>query len=297
MNLRQLRTLAAFLEHSSFSAVGKSVLLSHSAISVQMQQLESELETSLFDRRSRPPRLTDSGKQIATLAVEVNNLIDTIRTVAAGHTVAGTISIGFVPTTLRTVLPKVLNQLRAQYPQLRVSVKSGLSGELAAMVIQRQIDYALLTSPIVEMPELSITEIALEPLYVIAPLSQAGVANDAELARSMPFVAFNKKTWLGRQIATRLQSRRIVVDEMMEVDSLDVIEELVADGFGVSIVPQRLETRRLSEDLLRIPFCQPTESRKLVLVQHVQARYTGFENAILEIFTKLNSDSPRQARQ
>lgn len=291
MNLRQLHTLNAFLEQGSFSAVGDKIGLSHSAVSVQMQQLEAELGVPLFDRKSRPPALTEAGEKIAKLARDVLSQIEKIRAIASGSSVAGTASIGFVPTTLQTLLPPLLNALRETYPELQVVVKSGLSGELAASIIQRELDFAILTSPLVEMPELAITEIASEPLYVIGPISRSGAKSDAALARAMPFIAFNKKTWLGQQIASRLQSRGIYVDEVMEVDSLDAIERLVRDGFGVSIVPQRLLARQISKKIVRIPFCEPTEVRKLVLVQNVHVRKSELGTAIRDICAELAAQS------
>ncbi|WP_282608482.1 LysR family transcriptional regulator [Pelagibius sp. Alg239-R121] len=283
MNLRQLHTLAAFYERGSFAAAGDHVGLSHSAVSVQMQQLEEELGTALFDRSSRPPVLTGTGAQIALLGREVLDQVEAIRRVASGQDVAGSLSIGFVPTTLYSLVPGVLNELRVHFPQLQVIVKSGLSSELAALVLGRELDFAILTSPVVAMPDLEITEIASELLYAIGPPSRAEVTGDAALVRSMPFISFSKKTWLGQQIAARLQSRGIYVDEIMEVDSLDAIEKLVLDGFGVSIVPQRLLAQPLSEKLVRIPFCQPAEQRKLVLVQHAQGRRSELEQAVREI--------------
>lgn len=269
VNLRQIRTLCAFLEQGSFSATGDRVGLSHSAVSVQMQQLEDELGTPLFDRRSKPPVLTATGVEVATIGRGVLAQIEKMRAIAKGEDVANEVSIGFVPTTLQNLLPAVLQELRNSHPQTRVNVKSAMSGELAAAVIRREMDFAILTSPITEIPDLNISEIAAEPMYVIGPDSQIGISDDAELARSMPFIAFSKRTWLGRQIMARLQTRGIYVDEVMEVDSLETIEQLVADGFGVSIVPQRLLARPLADKLASVPFCDPVEMRKLVLVNHI----------------------------
>ena len=49
MNLRQLRSIAEIMRQGSFAAAGDRIGLSHSAISVQMQQLENSLGLELFD--------------------------------------------------------------------------------------------------------------------------------------------------------------------------------------------------------------------------------------------------------
>ena len=64
------------------------------------------------------------------------------------------------------------------------------------------------------------------------------------MLRSLPYIAFNKHTWVGQHIAAKLQQRGIHIQASIEIDSLEAIENLVADGFGVSIVPLRLHAHR-----------------------------------------------------
>ena len=169
MNLRQLRTLATILEHGSFAAAGDRIGLSHAAISVQMNQLEASLAARLFDRSSRPVALTADGLRIAQLAGEILDKVEALRLEASGAKTSGSVSIGFIPTCVQHLLPRVLQAMREGFPDLQVNVISALSGELAAAVVRRELDYALITTPIIEIPELDITPIASEPFHVIGP--------------------------------------------------------------------------------------------------------------------------------
>jgi len=286
MNLRQLRSLATILDRGSFVAAGERIGLSQAAISVQMRQLETTLGVDLFDRSSRPVALTAEGVRIARLAGEVLDKIANIKLEASGAKISGSVSIGFIPTCVHNLLPRVLEALRQQFPELQVSVKSGLSGELSAAVVRRELDYALLTAPVVEIPELDITAIASEPYYVIAP-AKVRVNTDTELLRSMPYIAFNKSTWVGQHIAARLQQRGIHLTESIEIDSLEAIENLVADGFGVSIVPRRLHAILDSEKLVQVPFGNPIDTRQLALIQPFGKPISRFDTAIKTIFREL----------
>ena len=286
MNLRQLRSLATILDRGSFAAAGDRIGLSHAAISVQMSQLEASLGVDLFDRSCRPVALTTEGVRIAHLAGEVLDKVENIRLEASGAETSGSVSIGFIPTSVHNLLPRVLEALRKQFPELQVQIKSGLSGELAAAVVRRELDYALVTTPVVEIPELDITAIASEPFYVIAPAT-VDEASDAELLRSMPYIAFNKATWVGQHIAARLQQRGIHVSESIEIDSLEAIENLVAAGFGVSVVPRRLHARLEREKLVQIPFGSPVDTRQLALIQHLRKPISRFDTAIKAIFVDL----------
>lgn len=286
MNLRQLRSLATILDSGSFAAAGNRIGLSQAAISVQMSQLEATLGAELFDRSSRPVALTAEGVRIARLAGEVIDKIENIRLEASGAKTSGSVSIGFIPTCVHNLLPRVLEALRQQFPELQVSVKSGLSGELAAAVARRELDYALLTAPAIEIAELEITAIASEPYCVIAP-ANAKSESDTELLRSLPYIAFNKSTWVGQHIAARLQQRGLHLIESIEIDSLEAIENLVADGFGVSIVPQRLHAILDPEKLVQVPFGNPVDTRQLALVQHIGKPVSRFDTEIKAIFLNL----------
>lgn len=287
MNLRQLRSIATILQQGSFAAAGDRIGLSQSAISVQMQQLESSLGVELFDRSSRPVTLTVEGARIASIADEVLAKLETIKQVASGNEMLDSIAIGFIPTTVQNLLPRVLEALREAFPSLQVRVKSGLSGELATAVARRELDYALLTTPVTAIPELEITAVASEPFYVIAPASRADIEVDEELLRSMPYIAFSRRTWVGQHIAAKLQQRGIHIRESIEIDSLEAIENLVAKGFGVSIVPRRLHAAVDSENILHMPFGTPVDRRELALVKHVSRPRTSFDLALKKIFLEL----------
>ncbi|MDH3218442.1 MAG: LysR family transcriptional regulator [Gammaproteobacteria bacterium] len=289
MNLKQLRSIATIRQQGSFAAAGDRIGLSASAISVQMQQLEASLGTDLFDRSSRPVTLTAQGERIAGIAAEVLEKLELIKRVARGADTPDSMAIGFIPTSVDNLLPRVLEALREEFPQLQVRVKSGLSGELAAAVVRGELDYALLTSPVVEFPDLEITPIASEAFIAIGPARLAGIESDAALLRAMPYIAFNKRTWVGQQIAALLQQRGIHVSEAIEIDSLEAIENLVAKGFGVSIVPRRLYAPMSKAELLQVPFGDPVATRQLALVRHTARGGSVLDAAIERIFI----DMPR----
>ena len=286
MNLRQLHTLATILDSGSFAAAGDRIGLSHAAGSVQTNQLETELGAQLFDRSSRPVALTADGLRVAQLAGEVLDKVDQLKLEASGAKASGSVSIGFIPTCVHHLLPRVLDAMRAQYPDLQVNVISALSGELAAAIARRELDYALVTTPIIEIPELDITPIASEPFHVIAPAGTEA-ATDSALLRSLPYIAFNKRTWVGQHIAAKLQQRGIHIQASIEIDSLEAIENLVADGFGVSIVPQRLHAKEHTDNLVSIPFGSPADTRQLTLIHHRARPKSSLDNAIKTIFVNL----------
>jgi DNA-binding transcriptional LysR family regulator len=62
VTLDQLRILIAVAEAGSFSAAARRLRRVQSAVSQSMQSLEAALDTAIFDRSAKPPKLTDAGR-------------------------------------------------------------------------------------------------------------------------------------------------------------------------------------------------------------------------------------------
>ncbi len=264
MQTSHLRTLLAIRDTGSFSAAADVVSLSHSAISVQMKQLEEQLGAPLFVKGRRPALLTPLGEEVAEKAQAIVAQLDALKALGGADDVAGRVTLGFVPTTLQTLLPVVLERLRADFPDLRVSVRSGLSRQLAKLVAEGDVDFAFLSSPIEHNPQLRLLEIGQEPLMLVTS-KKTPKGRVADLLRQNPYIAFNRNTWLGAQIARHLLQTGYLGEPDIELDSIDAIEHLVAQGFGVSVVPQRLMAAPLEETLQSYALSQPAPVRRMML--------------------------------
>ena len=283
MNLSRLRTLVAIQDAGGFTAAAGRVNLSQSAVSVQMKQLEHELGGPLFIPGRRPATLTPLGLEAAERARDILAGIDGLRALNAGDDTGGQIAIGFVPTTLQTLLPRVLRHLQARFPALGVSVRSGLSAELGRGIEAQALDFAFLTSPLDLPPQIDLTEIAEEPLFVIDDGSGARPRSDLDILRARPYIAFSRKTWLGRRIDAVLARRGLTARPPIELDSVDAVEHLVAEGLGASVVPQRLGAPPLAERLRCTPFLDEGRPvvRRLMLAAHRNSRRETLKREIV----------------
>lgn len=260
-----LRTLLAIQATGSFSAAAHAVHLSHSAVSIQMKQLEQQLGAVLFIKGRRPARLTPKGEEIAEKAREIMDHLDDLKSLAGADDTGGRIKLGFVPTTLQTLLPVALERLRNQFPHLQVSVRSGLSSELATAVEDRDIDFAFLSAPVSAHSLVRLHEIGSEPLFLVTAKSNSSLGRQADILRQNPYIAFSRTTWLGEQITTHLTRLGLSLEAAIELDSMDAIEHLVARDFGVSIVPQRLLAAPLENTLRCLALASPAPVRRVML--------------------------------
>ncbi|MEO1018737.1 MAG: LysR family transcriptional regulator [Pseudomonadota bacterium] len=253
MDLRVLRTLLAVADEGSFVKGGQRVGLTQSAISLHVQTLEQELGTNLFDRSRRPPVLTAEGRIVVDRVRDIVRLYDELSVSLGSDGEFEAIELGAVPTTLTGILPPAVASLRANHPQLRVRITSGLSHELERKVVSGEIDAALVTKP-ETMPE-SITwyDVDAEPLMVIAPAATVG-ERDRDVLELLPYIKFRRFAWAGEVIDAQLRARHIEVTTLMEVDSLEAVAALVSAGLGASVVPCRSIAEPFPATVRALPF-------------------------------------------
>ncbi|WP_406649627.1 LysR family transcriptional regulator [Aliisedimentitalea scapharcae] len=262
MNIKQLKTLLAVVEHKSFAAAGDRLGLSHSAVSLQIKAMEDELGVLLFDRIKRPPVPTARGRALAEHAQKTLALFDASASVARGELVRDKLTIGAVPTVLASFLPAGIKVLQAQYPALEITLRSGSSSGLAARLAEGDLDVAICTKPLNPIPGLDWHAIATEPFVVIAPAHAEG-DDWRDLLQDHPFIWFNRKTWAGQSIEEELKAQKINVRGAMEIDSLEAISNLVSEGLGVAIVPICKGRRAFSNRIRHLPFGDPQFSREI----------------------------------
>lgn len=289
MNLRFLQAVVAIAEQPSFAAAAKVLGLSHSAISLQVKTLEEELQLQIVDRSTRPPTLTDTGFALVEHARRMLAIADDVRTLTHDDSLVGTATIGVVPSVLVNLIPPALARLRLAHPKLLVRIRSALSGELARAVFDRDIDLAIVSEPRTLPSGLVSYPICREPLNVVVPLSVED-APDEHVLRSYPFIWFNRRTWAGQQIEQYLLDRRIHVQPVMEIDSIEAVESLVAHGLGISITPTRVCAPTGDHQLRRIPFGTPQKHRCLTMVTLEKGSRRRLAETLLRELQQLTSE-------
>jgi DNA-binding transcriptional LysR family regulator len=266
MSIRDLRTFLAIAQSGSFTAAANSVHRTQSAITVQMKALEEELEVRLFDRSKRPPLLTAAGRAFAPKAAEVVQAYELLFQEAGGAPVEGRLRLGSVPTMVTGKLPRALVALRGKYPRLRIELTMGLSADLVEKVRRGVLDAAIISEWREGSSGLEWSPLAYEPLVLIAPID-APDRSAEELVTTLPFIRYTRQAWVGGLIDSFLRKRRLKVDEVMTLDTLEAITTMVHHGLGVSIVPLRGAADPFTLPVRRQPFSGPAVHRTIGLVQ------------------------------
>jgi DNA-binding transcriptional LysR family regulator len=269
MGIRELRTFVAVADRGSLSGAADVLSLSIAAVSGQIARLETEIGTELFDRSKKPARMNAAGRALIVRAREILALYERIGEQVSGKgELAGSLALGSIPTALTSVIPKALLALREAHPRMHVSVHHGLSPSFADLLRHGEIDAAIISEPRDPLPELAWEPFAEEPVLVIAPREARGLT-DVALLREYPYIRFNRHLWVSQRIEDALVSRRIVLRESMELDSLEAIALMVRHGLGVSIIPVSHADFLRFHRLKAVPLGRPPLHRRIGLAERV----------------------------
>ncbi len=269
MSLRALRTLVAIARKGSFAAAAEQVGLSQAAVSLQMKALEEEFGVELFDRSGGRPRLNASGRLALERAEEILALYDGLKAeLNPEGRLPGALALGVIPSALTGPVPRALACLKAEYPQLQIRVRSGISDALAPRVEEGDLEAALISEPPYAPPaHCEWRGYDEEPFYVVAPLDMEG-EDDAAWFGALPFVRFDKTAWTGAMVEGQLMARGIRPRDVIELDSLEAVLSLVEQGLGVAVIPlNRARRGAVARRFRLLPFGSPQLVRRVGLYE------------------------------
>lgn len=267
MDIKDLYTLIAIADRGSFAEAGTSLGLSLSAVSTQMRSLEESLSTKLFDRSRRPPVLTEAGLDFTNRARELivhwESMSEALRKDAAG----GLLKLGAVHTSVSGVLPIALKHMHAAGEGFDIQLTTGLTHDLEKAVLHSKLDAAILTKPEIVHEALVFEPFVDERLMVISHHTTAP-GTDKEILENTPYVRFNRAARVGYQIQQEITRRKITLRSLMEIDTLEGVVAMVANGLGSSVVPARSVDNEFPATIIATPFGKPPLTRCVGMLMH-----------------------------
>ena len=281
MSIRDVKTFLAVVKSGSFAGAAGAVRRTQSAVTVQIRSLESELGVELFDRSKRPPVLSDAGRRFVSKATEAVQAYERLFQANEETSVEGHLSLGVVPSVITGIMPRALVALRSKYPRLHIQLSMGLSADLVDRARQGKLDAAIVSDLVHGSSGLEWSPFLREPLVLIAP-EEVPQRRAEELVTSLPFIRYTRQAWVGELIDAYLKRRRLRVNEMMELDTLEAITTMVHHGLGVSIVPQRGLQDSLALPVRRLSFSGSPAYRTIGLVFLRNHAKTALAETLLE---------------
>ncbi len=270
--LKQLRAFCYTAQAGSISKAAEKLFLSQPSVSLQIQALERELNTTLFERRGPNIRLTPEGKILFELARPMVHGMDSLpETFAAhcGNLQTGELNIAAGESTILYILPDTTKRFAQQYPGVRLKLHNVTGRDGLEMLRGDEVDFAV--GSMIEVPEdINYYPIfTYRPLLICAPDHALAKEKEVTLEDISPYGLIlpprHLTTW--RIVDLVFQQHNVNYRVALEAGGWEVIKKYVELGLGVSIVTSICITKH--DKLAQIPLDRyfPKRSYGVVLRQ------------------------------
>jgi LysR family transcriptional regulator, hydrogen peroxide-inducible genes activator len=276
MTFTQLEYVIAVDTCRHFSMAAEQCFVTQPTLSMQIQKLEAELGTKIFDRSKQPVIPTESGeeiiKQARVIIHEVKMMHQSVKDKQG--LVEGELKIGIIPTLAPYLLPLFLQSFLTRYPDIKIKVKEMTTEMLVENLKSGRIDAGLLVTP---LQDNSIIEYPLfyEELVAYVSRSNAAFKKNYVLADDIDL----RELWLleeghcfRSQIVSLCELKKqsnVQSHFEYEAGSVETLRKMVEMNKGITILPE-LATMDFSvkqQNMIR-HFKSPAPVREVSLVTH-----------------------------
>src|SRR3954452_5211452 len=264
MTLQQLTYFLAAADHGSFSAAAHTPLMSQPSLSEQVRRLEAELGVPLFVRAGRGIELTEAGRLLRphaerTLA-EAQGALESVREVR--DISGGTVTFGFFSGAHHSLLGGLVQEFRAQHPQVRVRAIGQNSGEVADAVRDGTLEAGLVILPVDDAGLEVRPERSEELVYLSADPGRASEPVTIEKLAAAPLILYDAR-WPDQDptrvtLRERAQRAGVRLEPVIEVEYMTAALDLAARGLGDTFSLRSLLTR-FARRLHTAPFAPPID--------------------------------------
>lgn len=242
MELRNLATFVRAAELRSFSQAARQLGYSQSAVSMQISQLEGELETSLFDRVGKTIALTPQGAKFYEYAQNILRMTENARSMMKNTAViSGQLRIAMAESVCMSIFPGILSRFCKMYPDVQVTIQSGTTGEIFRALAQNDVDMVYHLDNQVYRPDLVIPLVRPAPISFVASVEHplAGKKNvSIESCLKYPFILTEKGMSYRSQLDDQLARVGVAIEPFLEIGNTDVIVRLLHNTNWISFLPE-----------------------------------------------------------
>jgi len=239
--LQQLRGFCAVVEAKSVSKAAVKMRLTQPTVSLQVQALERELHTRLFDRRGPRIELTPEGALLYELArplleglVEIDSDFEARR----NKVEQGRLAIAAGESTIQYVLPTTVQKFAKVHPGISIVLNNVTGVDGLQQLRDRRVDFCV--GPLLDIPaDLEFEPVvAFDPVLITAskhPLSKLSKVTLRQISQ-YPLILPPRHLSTWRQVELVFLQHQLPYEVRMEVGGWEVIKRYVELGLGISIV-------------------------------------------------------------
>lgn len=285
-DLYALHLFHLVVKHRSFTRAAREAGLSQSALTRQMQSLEERLGLALINRTTRSVEITEAG---LFLAAEAARLIGGVASALDGlqaefGSIRPEVRVSVSRTLAMAHMPGLFHANHQRHPEVVCRISYNTSSSILTALDAGEIDVGVICPPSPLPESIKVTHRFKDAFELITPATMAAKAPVKRAERlqlwlsQQPWLHIDSTTQTGTNLRRWMKRQHLDLQPTMELDSFDLIINLVASGFGLAFVPRRaLALYRRKESIVTLPFPERFE-RDIVAVtrkhrkqpQHVQ---------------------------
>ena len=249
MEFRQLQAFLTVTNTANFSRAAKILGYAQSSITTQIQLLEQELNTRLFDRLGNQVVLTDQGRCFLTYVNQILSLASEAKeAVSNSTTVNGTVTIGAPESLCATRLPMVLQEYGRLYPNVKIVLKIGAYNDFLLWLRNNSIDLAFFFHRGIANPNLITTTLLEEPIVAVAgvghPLIEKGYVEPSDL-REQSVILAEPGCSYRIILESILSASNVYLETVLEIGSVVAMTQCAISGLGVTFLPKSAVEKEL----------------------------------------------------
>ena len=252
MDLKQLAYFVRVAELGSFTKAAQALGVAQPALSRQVRLLEVELRQSLLTRNGRGAAPTEAGRRLLEhgrgILHQVERALEDMG--QSRDALVGRVTMGLPPSLARVLTVAYTRAFRQAMPQAQLSITEGLSSGLIEGVQQGRLDVAVVYETA------STSDLDLQPLMddalVLVQARPAGLALDPpptplplSALKGLPLVIPSRPNAIRMHVEAQLGARGLRPEVALEIDGVQAILDLVAEGVGAALLPPYAVARSL----------------------------------------------------
>lgn len=287
MDLYQLRGFYEIVREQSFTRAAEKLFLTQPAISLQVKALEGELDEVLLERNRRQIRLTPAGEILFVHAKEIFALLEAASNdiAALKKVLRGRLAIGTSDTNCTYILPGLLAEFRARYPEVELDIRNRMSPEVGNLVLNDEVEFGLATLPVKHRDLLSEALFERRDVLICPPDHALGQRRRIGLKQiaEYPFLALERGSTSRQLLDEVFVQEGLELQVEMNLGGIEILKRYVEIGLGVALVPEVAVAEEVAAGKLHAVQVNGLLKRRIGIVEHRGRRRSQATVAFLDL--------------
>lgn len=242
MELREITTFLQVAQLKSFSKAARQLGYSQAAVTIQIKQLEKELNVHLFDRIGKQTTLTHQGAVFYEHAAAILRDLEHARdAVTESSELTGTLCLGTIESICASIFPPLLKEYHRLYPKVNVSIITDSPETLLDMMNSNAIDIVyFLDKRMYDDKWIKVLEEPEDIVFVASARHPFADRKGLDLTEviEQPFILTEKNASYRFILEQYLAAQNMAIRPFLEIGNTEFIINLLRANMGVSFLPQ-----------------------------------------------------------